>query len=67
MSEPQPISFSVPWAEFDLALLPEEARERGSEAFRAAVNGYCKDAYREAGCRVDVGFSDGQIEVNWEP
>jgi tetratricopeptide (TPR) repeat protein len=67
MSEPQPISFSVPEAEFDLALLPEGARERSSEAFREAVTGYYKDAYREAGGRVDVGFSDGQIEVNWEP
>ena len=43
------------------------ALERGSEAFRDAVTGYYKDAYREAGGRVDVGFSDGQIEVNWEP
>jgi len=39
MSEPQPISFSVPEGEFDLALLPEAARERGSEAFREAVTG----------------------------
>jgi hypothetical protein len=43
------------------------AQELGSEAFREAVNGYDKDAYREAGGRVDVGFSDGLIEVNWEP
>ena len=67
MSEPQPISFSVPEAGFDLTLLPEAARQRGSEAFREAVTAYYKDAYREAGGRVDVGFSDGQIEVAWEP
>jgi tetratricopeptide (TPR) repeat protein len=67
MSEPQPIRFSVPEGEFDLALLPEAARERGSEVFREAVTTYYKDAYREAGGRVDVGFSEGQIEVNWEP
>ena len=24
-----------------------------------------KDAYREAGGRVDVGFADGAIEVEW--
>ena len=67
MSEPQPIYFSVPEDGFDVSLLPEAARERGSEAFREAVIAYYKDAYHEAGGRVDVGFSDGQIEVNWEP
>ena len=67
MSEPQPIRFSLPQEGFDLSLLPEAARERGSQAFCEAVTTYYKDAYREAGGRVDVGFSDGQIEVNWEP
>jgi tetratricopeptide (TPR) repeat protein len=67
MSEPQPIRFSVPEAGFDLTLLPDAAPQRGSEAFREAVTTYYKDAYREAGGRVDVGFSEGQIEVNWEP
>jgi tetratricopeptide (TPR) repeat protein len=67
MSEPQPIRFSVPQAGFDLTLLPEAGRQRGSQAFQAAVTAYYKDAYREAGGRVDVGFSEGQIEVNWEP
>jgi len=67
MSDPQPIRFSVPEAEFDLALLPEAARQRGSQAFREAVTTYFKDAYREAGGRVDVGFTGGSIEVNWEP
>ena len=28
---------------------------------------YFKDAYREAGGRVDVGFADGAIEVAWAP
>jgi tetratricopeptide (TPR) repeat protein len=67
MSDPQPIRFSVPEAEFDLSLLPEAARERGSQAFRDAVTLYFKDAYREAGGRVDVGFAADAIEVNWEP
>jgi tetratricopeptide (TPR) repeat protein len=67
MSDPQPIRFSVPEAEFDLALLPEAARQRGSRAFQEAVTSYFKDAYREAGGRVDVGFAGGAIEVNWEP
>jgi tetratricopeptide (TPR) repeat protein len=67
MSESQPIHFSVPEAGFDLTLLPQAARERGSEAFREAVTTYFKDAYREAGGRVDVGFGGGVIDVNWEP
>ena len=67
MSDPQPIRFSVPEAEFDLALLPEAARQQGSQAFREAVTTYFKDAYREAGGRVDVGFAGGAIEVSWEP
>jgi transposase-like protein len=67
MSDPQPIRFSVPEAEFDRSLLPEAARERGSQAFRDAVTLYFKDAYREAGGRVDVAFATGAIEVNWEP
>ena len=67
MSEPQPIRFSVPEDSFDLSLLPEAARQRGSEAFREAVTRYYKDAYREAGGRVDVAFSEGLIEVAWEP
>ena len=48
MSEPQPIRFSVPEEGFDLSLLPEAARQRGSQAFREAVTSYDKDAYREA-------------------
>ena len=67
MSEQQPISFSVPEAGFDLSLLPESARKPGSEVFRDAVTAYYKDAYREAGGRVDVAFSEGQIEVDWHP
>ena len=67
MSEPQPIRFSVPEAGFDLTLLPEAARLQGSQVFRDAVTTYYKDAYCEAGGRVDVGFSEGQIEVIWEP
>lgn len=67
MSEQQPIHFSVPEAGFDQALLQEQAREPGSEAFRAAVISYYKDAYREAGGRVDVAFTEGQIEVSWHP
>ena len=67
MGEPQPIRFSVPEDGFDLALLPEGARQRGREAFRSAVTAYFKDAYREAGGRVDVVFAAGAIEVNWEP
>jgi hypothetical protein len=63
MSEQQPISFAVPEAGFDLTLLPEKAREPGSEAFRAAVIAYYKDAYREAGGRVDVAFCDGRTRV----
>jgi hypothetical protein len=56
--------FSVPESGFDLTLLPEASRQRGSEAFREAVTTYYKDTYREAGGRMDVGFCDGQIEVN---
>jgi Flp pilus assembly protein TadD len=67
MSEPQPIRYSVPEDGFDLSLLPEVARQRGSEAFREAVTRYYKDAYSEAGGRVDVAFTGGEIEVAWEP
>lgn len=67
MSEQQPISFSVPEAGFDLTLLAESAQAPGSEAFRDAVIAYYKDAYREAGGRVDVAFCAGQIEVSWHP
>ncbi|MFZ0406935.1 MAG: tetratricopeptide repeat protein [Cyanobium sp.] len=67
MSEPQPIRFLVPEEGLDLSLLPEAARQRGSEAFREAVTRYYKDAYREAGGRVDVAFAEGEIEMAWEP
>jgi Flp pilus assembly protein TadD len=67
MSEPQPIRFSLPEEGFDLSLLPEAAREPGIQAFREAVTTYYKDAYREAGGRVDVEFWEGLIEVAWEP
>lgn len=67
MSEQQPIRFSLPEEDFDLTLLPEAGRERGSEAFRSAVTTYYKNAYREAGGRVDVAFCEGLIEVAWEP
>jgi len=63
----QPISFSVPEATFDLTLLPEPAPQRGSATFQEAVTRYYKDAYREAGGRVDVAFAEWQIEVSWDP
>jgi len=61
------VNFSVPEADFDLSLLPEGARQRGSQLFQEAVTRYYKDAYREAGGRVDVAFTDSQIEVGWQP
>lgn len=67
MSEKQSISFCVPEAGFDQTLLPEGVGAPGSEAFREAVISYYKDAYREAGGRVDVAFCEGQIEVSWHP
>ena len=59
MSEPQPIRFSLPEARFDLSLLPETARQRGSQAFHEAVTVYYKDAYREAGGRVEWASATG--------
>ena len=67
MNNQQPISFSVAEADFDISLLPKSAQELGSKAFRNAVTTYYKNAYSEAGGRVDVGFSSGQIEVDWNP
>lgn len=67
MSNQQPIDFKVAESEFDLSLLPEESRVLGSETFHEAVTRYYKDAYREAGGRVDVAFAAGQIEVSWQP
>lgn len=47
--------------------MPEAARRPGCAAFREAVIRYERDAYREAGGRVDVAFSEGNIQVSWDP
>lgn len=60
-------SFSVPIDQFDLTLLPENARQVGSEAFQQAVLLYFTAQYAEQQQTAIVSVDDQKIQVTTLP
>lgn len=58
--------FSVPTEEFNVALLPSEARQPGSPAFKSAATSFLQTSFRELGGRVSVEVANGRVCMAWD-
>ena len=63
----KPLVFNVPVAEFDLSLIPAEARKFGTEAFKQAVSVYFGSIYASKGMTAIVTVDDERIGVITTP
>jgi Flp pilus assembly protein TadD len=63
----QPIHFVIHEKDFDLSLLPPEARTPGTPGFRKHVTDYVRQQYAQAGGETTVEFTGGSIAVTWTP
>lgn len=67
MAGAQPLKFIIGVEDFDLKLLPPDAQQVGSDAFRSAVRQFYRDEFAAVGGTVSVAFDRATIEVTWEP
>jgi Flp pilus assembly protein TadD len=61
------LSFSIAGADFDVSLLPAAARQPGTPAFRAAVDGFLQSEFRDFGGQAVIRVDDRTISVVWNP
>ena len=61
------LSFTLAWADIDPAILPPEARETGTDAFRIAVLEFLARQYESLGGKARIVFNDAErtLTVNW--
>jgi tetratricopeptide (TPR) repeat protein len=61
------LSFTLAWADIDPEVLPADAREAGTEAFRREVTAFLGRAYESVGGKVRLVFNDAQrlLDVHW--
>lgn len=57
--------FVIAVSDFDLNLIPEEARSPGTEKFEAAVKNYFEDQLRLIAAGYTVSIEDGSVRVTW--
>ena len=67
MPTDRPLTFEIPIADFDLALLPPAARTIGSQAFEEAVLAYFISQYADKGINAGVALGDSVIRVTLFP
>jgi tetratricopeptide (TPR) repeat protein len=67
MSGSETQKFTLRPQEFDLALLPPEARTVGSADFRDAVRSWFEAAFQNFSGRANIAVTDCQISVSWTP
>jgi tetratricopeptide (TPR) repeat protein len=67
MAGPEPMTFEMGLDDFDLALLPTDARDLGTEEFRRAVTAYFAGEFAELGGTVGVDVRPDRLVVTWEP
>jgi len=62
------LSFTLSWADIDPAILPPDAGEPGTEAFRLAVIEFLRQQYEAVGGKVRIVFNDAEkaLEVHWK-
>ena len=61
------LSFSIAATAFDASLLPEEARQVGTPAFREAVNDFLAAEFKGFGGHATLRVDDQTIAVVWNP
>jgi Flp pilus assembly protein TadD len=61
------LEFTISADDFDLSLLPPEARTRRTAAFRDAVREYLRRQFQACGGWSDVLVDDWNIHVTWAP
>jgi tetratricopeptide (TPR) repeat protein len=64
---PDDITFTLGWNDIDPALLPQDSREAGTDAFRRAVTGFLKSQYEACGGKTKIVFDDTAktVAVQW--
>lgn len=64
---PDDITFTLGWNDIDTDLLPPDAREAGTDAFRRAVIGYLQSQYEACGGKTRIVFDDASktLTVHW--
>jgi hypothetical protein len=61
------LTFTLATEDFDLSLLPLEARDRNAPAFREAVRSYLQGEFSRFGGWNRVQVDTRNIEVSWTP
>src|SRR5438309_13840 len=61
------MSFSIAAADFDVTLLPADARQPGTAVFRQAVDAFLQGEFRDFGGQVVIRVDDRNISVIWNP
>ena len=67
IAKPGELEFTIRAGDFDLSLLPPEARTRGTAAFREAVREYLRREFQSFGGWSNVLVDDWNIQVTWAP
>jgi Flp pilus assembly protein TadD len=67
MPNPDKLEFTISADDFDLSLLPPEARTRRTAAFREAVREYLRREFQSFGGWSTVLVDDWNIQVTWAP
>jgi len=65
--QPDELEFTISADDFDLSLLPAEARRRCTAAFREAVREYLRREFQSFGGWSTVLVDDWNIQVTWAP
>lgn len=65
--DPSLLKFTLAIDDFDLSLLPPEAQQRGTPAFRDAVRAYLSAEFSRFGGWSSIDVDNHIIEVSWTP
>ena len=57
--------FEIAVGDFDLNLIPAEARSPGTEKFEAAVKNFYEDQLRKIAVNYTIGIETSKIRVTW--
>ncbi len=57
--------FEIAVGDFDLNLIPEEARSPGTEKFESAVKSFYEDQLGKIAAEYSIGIESGNIRVSW--
>lgn len=62
-----PFKYTMALDDFDVSVLPHDARDRGSRTFRDAVKAYLHEEFGRMGGWCQVQVDTQRIEVSWTP